>query len=73
MFPSGNGGKEVIPSCIKVYLNKFAQDEKIIIKRRVARKTFIRIASENSLRSTTSYLMNVAASNCIEGKIPQYH
>ena len=73
MFPSSNGGKIVSPSCVKVYLNNFAKDEKIVINKRVARKTFLCIASENSLRSTTSYLMNVAASNCIEGKIPQYH
>ena len=39
MFPSSNSGKEVSPSCVKVYLNKFAQDEKIIIKKKVARKT----------------------------------
>ena len=44
MFPSGNAGKEVSPSCIKVYLNNFAKDEKIIIKKRVARKTFLCVA-----------------------------
>ena len=51
----------------------FAQDEKIIIKKKVSSKTVLSIASENSLRSTTSYLMTVAASNFVEGKIPQDH
>ena len=71
--PSSNGGKEVIPSCVKVYLNKFSQYEKIIIKKKVSRKTVLRIASENSLISTTSYIMTIAASNFIEGKIPKNH
>ena len=57
MFSSSNGGKEVSPSCVKVYLNKFSQDEKIIIKKKVARKTVLRIVSENFFRSTTSYLI----------------
>ena len=71
MFPSSNGGKIVSPSCVKVYLNNFAKDEKIVINKRVARKTFLCIASENSLRSTTSYIMTITASNLIDVKIPQ--
>ena len=71
MPPSSNGGKEVSRSCVKLYLNKFSQDEKIIIKGKGARKTVTHIASENSLRYTTRYLMTTAASNLIEGKIPQ--
>ena len=73
MFPSSNGGNEVSPSCVEVYLTKFSQDEKIIIKKKFSRKTILRIASENSLMSTTSYLMTIAASNYIEGKIPKHH
>ena len=73
MPPSSNGGKEVIPSCVEVYLDKFAQDEKIIIKKKVSRKTVLRIASNNSLMSTTSYLMTIAASNSVEGKIPKHY
>ena len=73
MPPSSNGGKEVSPSRVEVYLNKFSQDEKIIIQKKVSRKTVIFIDSENSLRSTTRYLMTIAASNLIGGKIPQYH
>ena len=73
MLPPSNGGKEVIPSCVKVYINKFSQDEKIRNKKRFARKTVLRIASENSLRSTTTYIMTIAASNFVEGKIPQDH
>ena len=69
MFPSINGSNEVS----QVYLNKFAQDEKIIIKKKVSRKTVLLIASDNSLMSTTSYLMTMTASNSIEGKIPKYH
>ena len=45
MPPSSNGGKEVSPSWVKVYLNKFAQDEKTIIKKKVDRKTVCCIAS----------------------------
>ena len=37
----------------------------------VARNTILRIASDNSLRSTTSYIVTTAASNFIEGKIQQ--
>ena len=73
MFSSSNGGKEVSPSCVKLYLNKFAQDEKIFIKKKVARNTVLCIASENSLRYTTSYIITIEASNFVEGKIPQYH
>ena len=73
MFPSSNGGNEVSPSCVEVYLNNFSQDEKIMIKKKVSRKTVLRIASENSLMSTTSYLMTIAASNSIEGKISKDH
>ena len=51
----------------------FSQDKKIIIKKKVDRKTVFRIASENSLMSTTSYLMTISASNLIEGKITQNH
>ena len=40
---------------------------------KVSRKSFLCIASENYLRSTTSYLMAISASNFIEGKIPQDH
>ena len=60
MLPSSNGGKEVSPSCVKVYLNEFSQDDKISTKKKVSRKTVLRIASENSLRSTTSYMMTIA-------------
>ena len=73
MSPSSNGGKEVNLSYVEVYLNKFAQDEKIIFKKKVTRKTVLRIAPENPLMSTTSYLMTIAASNSIEGKIPKDH
>ena len=73
MFPSSNGGKEVSPSCVKVYLNKFYQYEKVIIKKKFASKTVLRIASKNSLMYTTRYLMTIAASNSIEGKIPKNH
>ena len=73
MFPSSNGGNEVRPSCVELYLNKFAQDEKIIIKKKFSRKTVLRIASDNSLISATSYLMTISDSNSIEGKIPKYH
>ena len=73
MFPSSNGGKEVSPSCVKVYLKIFSQDEKIIIRKKVARKTVLCIASENSVRSTTSYLMTIAAPNFVKGKRPQDH
>ena len=73
MFPSSNGGNEITPSCVDVYLNKFAQDEKIIIKKKVPRKTVLCIASDNYLMSTTSYLMTTAASNSVEGKIPKNH
>ena len=73
MLPSSNGGKEIGPSYVKVYLNKFSQYEKISIKNKVSRKTVICIASDNSLRSTTIYLMNITDSNFIEGKIPQDH
>ena len=52
MLPSINGDKEVIPSCVKLHLNKFAQDDKIIIKNKVSRETVLCIASDNSLRST---------------------
>ena len=68
--PSSNGGKEIRPPCVEVYLNKFSQGEKISIKKKVSRKTIINIASENSLRSTTSYLVTIVSSNFIEGK---YH
>ena len=71
MLPSSNGGKEISQSYVKVYLNKFSQYEKISIKKKVSRKTVLRIASENYLRSTTIYLMKITDSNCIEGKIPQ--
>ena len=73
MLPSSNGGKEVRPSCVKVYLNKFAQDEKISINKKVTRKAVLHKASDNSLRFTTSYIMTTAASNFVEGKIPQDH
>ena len=45
MFPSINVGKEVSPSWVKVYLNKFSQDEKIIIKKKDYMKTVLCIAS----------------------------
>ena len=73
MFPSSNCVKGVIPSCVEVYLNKFSQDEKIIIKNKFSRKTVLSIASENSLSSTTSYIMTITASNLIDVKIPQDH
>ena len=73
MLPSSNGGKEVSQSCVKVYLNKFAQDEKISINEKFTRKTVLHIASDNSLRFTTIYIMTIAASNFIEGQIPQDH
>ena len=73
MSPSSNGGNEVSPSFVEVYLNKFAQDDKIIIRKKGSSKTVLRIASENSLMSTTSYLMTIADSNSIEGKIQKYH
>ena len=73
MLPSSNGGKEVSPSCVKLYLDEFSQDEKISIKKKTFRKTVLRIDSENSLRFTKSYLMTISSSNFIKGKIPQYH
>ena len=73
MFSSSNGGKKVIPLCVKLYLNKLAQYEKITIKKKVARKTVLRLASDNSLRSTTSYLMTISYSDFVEGKTPQDH
>ena len=73
MLPSNNGGKEISPSYVKVYPNKFYQDYKISTNKKVSRKTVICITPENSLRSTTSYLMTIEASNFIEGKIPQDH
>ena len=73
IFPSSNGGNDVSPSYVEVYLNKFSQYEKTISKKKVSRKTVPRIASENSLISTTSYLMTIADSNSIEGKIPKDH
>ena len=73
MPPSSNGVKQVSPSCVEVYINTFAQDEKIIIKKKVARKTVLCIASQNYLISTTSYLITIADSNLIKGKIPQDH
>ena len=51
----------------------FSQYEKIIIKKKVARDTFLRIALYNSLRYTKNYTMTIAASNFIEGKISQDH
>ena len=45
MFPSSNGGKEVRLSCAEVYLKIFSQYEKIIIKKKVSRRTVLRIAS----------------------------
>ena len=73
MLTSINGGKEVRPSCVNVYLNRFSQDEKIITKKKVSRKNVLCIASENPLMYTTSYLMITEASNLIEGIIPQYN
>ena len=73
MPSSSNCGKEVSSSCVEVYFNKFSQYEKIIINKKFSRKTVLRTASENSLRSTTSYLMTIESSNFIEGKIPKYH
>ena len=73
MLSSSNGGKEVSPSRVKSYLNKFSQDEKISTKKKVARNTVLRIDLDNSLRSTTRYLMTTAVSNFIEVKIPQDH
>ena len=73
IIPSSNGGKEIRPPCVEVYLNKFSQGEKISIKKKVSRKTILNIASENSIRSTTSYLVTIVASNVIEGKIPPDH
>ena len=73
MPPLSNGGKEVRPSCVKVYLNAFAQDDKISIKKKVSRKIILRVASQNSLRSNTRYLPTMAASNFIQGKISQDH
>ena len=49
------------------------QDDKISINNRVARKNFLRIAADNSLRSGKSYIMTIASSNFIEGTIPQDH
>ena len=72
-LPSSNGGKEFSTQCVKVYLNAFYEDEKISTNKRVSRKTVIFIAVYNYLRSTTSYLMNISASNSIEGKIPKNH
>ena len=72
-LPSFEGGKEVSPSTVRTYLNEFAQDENISIKKKVAKKTVLRIAAENSLRSTVSYLMTIAATHFIEGKIPPNH
>ena len=52
--PLINGGNEVTPSYVKVYLSNFSQDDKIIINKKVTRKTVLCIASDNSLVSTTS-------------------
>ena len=71
--PSSNGDKEVSPSCVKIYLNKFSQDERISIKKKFFRKTVLRISTENYPRYTTVWIMNIAASNFIEGRIPQDH
>ena len=73
MFPSSNGGKEVSTSCVEVYINKFSQDEKIIIRKKFSRKTVLCIASDNSLVYTTSCLLTIESSNFIQGKIPQNH
>ena len=73
MPPSSNCGKEVSPSCVKLYLNKFSHNEKISIKKKVARNTVLSISADNSLRSTTIYLMTTEASHFIEGKITQDH
>ena len=73
MLPSSNGGKWVSASCVKLYPNEFSQDDKISIKKKVARETVLRVPSDNSRRYTTNYIMTIAASNFIEGKIPQDH
>ena len=73
LLSSSNGGKDISPSCVNIHLNKLSQDEKIIIKKKVSRKNVLRIDSDNPPRSTKSYLMTIAASNFIEGKIPQDH
>ena len=72
MFSSSNSGKEFSPSCVKLYLNGFDQDEKIFINKKAARKTVLSIPM-NSLRSAISYIMNIVASNLIGDKIPQDH
>ena len=72
-LPSFSGGNEVSPSTVPTYLTEFAQDEKISMKKNVAKKTVLRIAAENSLRSTVSYLMTIAATHFIEGKMPTNH
>ena len=55
------------------YLNKFSQDEKIITKKKVSRRTVLRIVSDHFLKYTTSYIITISVSNFIEGKIPQDH
>ena len=53
----------------KIIPQRISQDEKISTKKKVSRKTVLRIDAENSLRSTTIYLMTMAASHLIEGVI----
>ena len=71
--PSTDGGKAVSRKTVKVYLEEFAQSKSISIKKKVQNKSILRVAAENSLRSVTTFLMTVAATHFIEGKMPENH
>ena len=71
--PSYEGGEKVSQYCVKSYQKQISHNMDLVIKKKVNTKDLMRVAAENSLRSTVTYLMTIAATHFIQGNIPKDH
>ena len=71
--PSTEGGKEVDEKTVNIYIEELAQSNDIQVNANISKKTCHRVAAENSLQSTMSYLLTIASTHFIEGEMPHDH
>ena len=72
-LPSYEGGSTVSQKTVRTYHESLGLHRGIRIKRSISTKPISRIAAENSLRSTMSFLLTVAATSLMIGTPPDGH
>ena len=72
-LPSYEGGSTVSQKTVRTYHESLGLHGGILIKRSISTKPISRIAAENSLRSTMSFLLTVAATSLMIGTPPDGH